>query len=76
MAWRSMTEDLYKPIAQLYYATSKKWRNMEDNFKRKNIAILRCPMPPEEALQVGGFADTIDYFKERQLPVLNTLSLD
>lgn len=33
-------------------------------------------MPPEEALQVGGFADTIDYFKERQLPVLNTLSLD
>lgn len=49
---------------------------MEDNFKRKNIAILRCPIRPEEALQVGGFADTIDYFKERQLPVLNTLSLD
>lgn len=31
-------------------------------------------MPPEEALQVGGFADTIDQCKERQL--LNTLSLD
>lgn len=47
---------------------------MEDNFKRKNLAILRCPIPPEEALQVGGFADTIDYCKGRQL--LNTLSLD
>lgn len=38
---------------------------MEDNFKVKNIVILRCLMFFEEVLQVGGFVDIIDYCKER-----------
>lgn len=38
---------------------------MEDNFKRKNIVILRCLIFFEEVLQVGGFVDIIDYFKRK-----------
>lgn len=46
---------------------------MEDNFKRKNIAILRCPIPPEEALQVEVLLTLLNIVKKDNYRYLTPL---